>query len=253
MPLLRTRAVIIRSQRWGDADRIVTLYSPDLGKIRCAARGARRMKTRFGGVLELFGIIDVTLFQKTPDALGQISQIDLVRNFKALREDLSVMAAAAKMVHMVELITADRDPNPEMYSALVYALEHLVPERDVALTTLLFQIHVLGYTGFRPQIDRCTECGNIASPHMPQWFSPRLGGMVCHVCGQRGVGRVLSISKGSLAFIEQARRLPMASLSRLKAIGRVRIEVEEAIDAYFQAVVGKALPAFEQWVSMPHS
>jgi DNA repair protein RecO (recombination protein O) len=249
MPLLRTRAVIIRSQRWGDADRIVTLYSADLGKIRGAARGARRMKTRFGGVLEPFGIVDVTLFQKTPDALGQISQIDLVRNFRALREDLNVMAAAAKMVHMVEMITADRDPNPEMYSSLIYALEHLVPDRDLGLTTLLFQIHVLGYTGFRPQIDRCTECGNIASPHMPQWFSPRLGGMVCHGCGQRGIGRLLSISKGSLAFIEQARRLPMASLSRLKAIGTVRVEVEEAIDAYFQAVVGKALPTFEQWVS----
>jgi DNA repair protein RecO (recombination protein O) len=249
MPLLRTRAVILRSQRWGDADRIVTLYSPDLGKIRGAARGARRMKTRFGGVLEPFGIVDVTLFQKTPDALGQISQIDLVKSFKSVREDLGVMAAAAKMVRMVEMITVDRDPNPEMYSALVYSLEALVPEADLALTTLLFQIHVLGYTGFRPQIDRCTECGNMASPHTPQWFSPRLGGMVCNGCGQRGVGRVLSISKGSLAFIEQARRLPMASLSRLKAIGTVRIEVEEAIEAYFQAVVGKALPTFEQWVS----
>lgn len=207
------------------------------------------MKTRFGGVLEPFGIVDVTLFQKTPDALGQISQIDLIKNFKAVREDLRVMAAAAKIVHMVEMITADRDPNPEMYSALVYSMENLLPDRDLALTTLLFQIHVLGHTGFRPQIDRCTECGNIASSHMPQWFSPRLGGMVCHGCSQRGVGRLLSISKGSLAFIEQARRLPMASLSRLKAIGTVRFEVEEAMEAYFQAVVGKALPTFEQWIS----
>ncbi|MEO8327737.1 MAG: DNA repair protein RecO, partial [Nitrospirota bacterium] len=132
MPLLRTRAVIIRSQRWGDADRIVTLYSSDLGKIRGAARGARRRKSRFGGVLEPFGIVDVTLFQKTPDALGQISQIDLVKSFKSIREDLGVMAAAAKMVRMVEMITADRDPNPEMYSALVYGLENLLPDRDLA-------------------------------------------------------------------------------------------------------------------------
>jgi DNA repair protein RecO (recombination protein O) len=249
MSLFKTRAVILRSQRWGDADRIVTFYSHDLGKIRGVARGARRMKTRFGGALEPFGIVDVTLFQKTPDALGQISQIDLIKTFKAVREDLGVMAAAAKMVRMVEMITADRDPNPEIYAALVYGLETLLPDRDLALTTLLFQIHVLGNTGFRPQIDHCTECGNSAPPHTPQWFSPRLGGMVCDRCGQRGVGRVLSISKGSLAFIEQARRLPMARLSRLKAMGMVRIEVEEAMDAYFQAVVGKALPTFEQWVS----
>lgn len=249
MPLFKTRAIILRSHRWGDADRIVTFFSHDLGKIRGAARGARRMKTRFGGVLEPFGIVDVTLFQKSPDALGQISQIDLVKTFKAVREDLSVMAAAARMVRMVEMITADRDPNPEIYAALVYGLETLLPDRDLALTTLLFQIHVLGNTGFRPQTDHCTECGNSAPPHTPQWFSPRLGGMVCDQCGQRGVGRVLAISKGSLAFIEQARRLPMARLSRLKAMGVVRIEVEEAMDAYFQTVVGKALPTFEQWVS----
>jgi len=249
MPLFKTRAIILRSHRWGDADRIVTFFSHDLGKIRGAARGARRMKTRFGGVLEPFGIVDVTLFQKSPDALGQISQIDLVKTFKAVREDLSVMAAAARMVRMVEMITADRDPNPEIYAALVYGLETLLPDRDLALTTLLFQIHVLGNTGFRPQTDHCTECGNSAPPHTPRWFSPRLGGMVCDQCGQRGVGRVLAISKGSLAFIEQARRLPMARLSRLKAMGVVRIEVEEAMDAYFQTVVGKALPTFEQWVS----
>ncbi len=126
MPLLKSRAVILRSQRWGDADRIVTFFSQQLGKFRGAARGARRMKSRFGGVLEPFGIVDVTLFQKTPDALGQISQIDLVKTFTVIREHLGVMAAAAKMVRMVEMITADRDPNPDMYSALVFSLQSLV-------------------------------------------------------------------------------------------------------------------------------
>jgi len=248
MPLVRTRGVIIRSQRWGDADRIVTVYSPNLGKIRGVARGARRMKTRFGGVLEPFGLVELTLFQKTPEALGQISQIDLVASFSAIRENLTVMTAAARMVRMVEAITVDRDPNYEMFVALVHGLESLAPETDVALTTLLFQIHVLGYTGFRPQLHSCTECGQ-AGQHLLQWFSPRLGGVVCEDCGQRGVGRMLSLSKGSIAFIEQARRLSLPQLSRLKAMGTVRLEVETAMDAYFFAVVGKTLPTFEQWVS----
>jgi len=249
MPLVRTRGVILRSQKWGDADRIVTVYSPNFGKIRGVARGARRMKTRFGGVLEPFGLVELTLFQKTPEALGQISQIDLVMSYASIREDLTVMTAAARMVRMVEAITVDRDPNHEMFSALVHGLESLSPEADVALITLLFQIHVLGHTGFRPQFDSCTECGKLAQPHIPQWFSPRLGGVVCQDCGQRGVGRMLSLSKGSVAFIEQARRLSMPHLSRLKAMGIVRQEVEIAMEAYFHAVVGKSLPTFEQWVS----
>ena len=249
MPLIRTRGIILRSPKWGDADRIVTLYSPNMGKMRGVARGARRMKTRFGGVLEPFGLIELTLFQKTPDALGHISQIDLVTSYSSLRENLTVMTAAARMVKMVDAITVDRDPNPSMYAALVHGLESLHPEDDVALTTLLFQIHVLGHTGFRPQFDSCTECGAVAKPKVPQWFSPRLGGVVCEDCGQKGAGRMLSLSKGSVAFIEQARRLSMPHLTRLKAIGSVRLEVEMAMDAYFSAVVGKPLPTFEPWVS----
>ena len=249
MPLVRTRGIILRSLKWGDADRIVTVYSPNLGKIRGVARGARRMKSRFGGALEPFSLVDLTVFQKTPEGLGQISQIDLVTSYSTIREDLTVMTAAARMVKMVEAITVDRDPNPRMYAALVQGLESLRPETDVALTTLLFQIHVLGHTGFRPQFDSCTECGKLRQGHISQWFSPRLGGVVCQDCGQREVGRMLSLSQGSIAFIEQARRLSMSHLSRLKAMGSVRIEVETAMEAYFYAVVGKSLPTFEQWVS----
>ena len=248
MSLVRTRGVILKSQRWGDADRIVTLFSRNLGKIRGVARGARRMKSRFGGVLEPFGVVDITLFQKTPEALGQISQIDLVASYSAIREDLTVMTAAARMVKMVEAITVDRDPSPGLYAALVHGLESLRPEDDVALTTLLFQIHVLGHTGFRPQFDCCTECGKPAQQHKPQWFSPQSGGVVCQECSQRGMGRMLFLSKGSVAFIEQARRLSLPHLSRLKAMGSVRMEVETAMEAYFQSVVGTSLPTFDQWV-----
>ena len=249
MPLVRTQGIILRSQKWGDADRIVTVYSPSLGKIRGVARGARRMKTRFGGVLEPFGLVDLTLFQKTPDDLGKISQIDLITSYASIRKDLTVMTAAARMVKMVEAITVDRDPNHEMYSALVHGLESLCQEADVSLMTLLFQIHVLSHTGFRPQFNCCTECGKPVDRHTRQWFSPRLGGIVCEDCGQRGVGQVLALSKGSVAFIEQARRLPLPQLSRLKALGSVRMEVETAMEAYFYAVAGKSLPTFEQWVS----
>ena len=249
MPLVRTRGIILRSLKWGDADRIITVYSPNVGKVRGVARGARRLKTRFGGVLEPFGLVDVTLFHKTPESLGQISQIDLVTSYSPIREDLTVMTAAARMVKMVEAITADRDPNPNMYATLVHGLESLRPDDDVVLTALLFQIHVLGHTGFRPQFNSCTECGTIAQQQLSQWFSPRLGGIVCRDCGSRDVGRMLLLSKGSVAFIEQARRLSMSNLSRLKAIGSVRAEVEAAMEAYFYAVVGKSLPAFEPWVS----
>lgn len=248
MSLLKTQAVILRSHRWGDADRIVTFFSLQFGKIRGVARGARRLKSRYSGVLEPFGVVDLTLFQRTSDSLGMISQIDLVSSFKAIREDLGVMTAAARMVRIVESITADRDPNHQMYWALVQSLEMLEPDADLPLTALLFQIHVLGHTGFKPQIEQCTECGKPIVED-PLWFSPRLGGIVCTGCGRNGIGRIIPLSKGSAAFMEQARRLPLSCLPRLRAAGKVRIEVTAAVESYFEAVVGKGLPEFDSWVS----
>ena len=248
MPLLKTKAVILRSHRWGDADRIVTFFSLQFGKIRGVARGARRLKSRYSGVLEPFGVVELTLFQKTPEALGSISQIDLMSSFSAIREDLGVMTAAARMVRIVEAITVDRDPNHQMFWALVQSLEMLGPGSDLPLTALLFQIHVLGHTGFNPQIGQCTECGKPIVED-PLWFSPRLGGIVCTGCGRNGIGRIIPLSKGSAAFMEQARRLPVSCLPRLRAVGKIRVEVTEAIESYFETVVGKSLPGFDSWAS----
>ncbi len=248
MSLLKTQAVILRSHRWGDADRIVTFFSLQFGKIRGVARGARRLKSRYSGVLEPFGVVDLTLFQKTSDSLGTISQIDLLSSFKPIREDLGVMTAAARMVRIVESITADRDPNHQMYWALVQSLEMLEPDADLPLTALLFKIHVVGHTGFRPRMDQCWGDGKPIVED-PVWFSPRLGGIVCTGCGRNGIGRIIPLSKGSAALMEQARRLPLSCLPRLRAAGKIRLEVTTAVESYFETVVGKGLPEFDSWVS----
>ena len=248
MSLLRSKAVILRSHRWGDADRIVTFFSLKFGKIRGVARGARRLKSRYSGVLEPFAVVELTLFQKTPDSLGSISQIDLLSRVPSIREDLGVMTAAARMVRIVEAITVDRDPNSEMFWTLVQSLEMLEPDSDLPLTALLFQIHVLGHTGFKPQIEQCTECGKSIGEDSLS-FSPRLGGIVCARCARQGMGRIIPISRGSAAFMEQARRFPVTYLPRMKAVGIIRAEVTQAIESYFETVVGKSLPEFDRWAT----
>ena len=98
MPLVKTTAIILRSRKWGEADRIITFYSKDLGKIRGVARGARRQKSRFGGAIEPFSVCRLNLFEKARDSLFRISHVDLVRSSQVLREDLCLMASAARMV-----------------------------------------------------------------------------------------------------------------------------------------------------------
>lgn len=241
MPLVKTTAIVLRSHKWGDADRIVTLYSKDLGKLRGIARGARRQKSRFGAAIEPFSVCRLNLFEKIGDPLFRISHVDLVRSSHVLREDLRSMASAARMVNLVAAITPDGDPDPLLFDTLEQGLASLHESEDSPFTTLLFQIRLLGLTGFRPQTDHCAACGKAHFIGEPQ-FSPIAGGLVCLTCAARQRVRCVAFSRGSCLFLQQAIRLAPTVLTRLRATGQVRNEVEKAIEGYVTVVAGKRLP-----------
>jgi DNA repair protein RecO (recombination protein O) len=241
MPLVKTPAITLKSRKWGDADRIVTFYAKHLGKICGVARGARRPKSRLGAALEPLTLCDLNLFEKSGDALYRVSQVDLVEPFLRFREDLTLMAAAARMANVVAAVTPDGDPDPPLFETLEQGLRSLVTSGDPALTALLFQIRLLGLIGFRPQTDHCAACGKNRVIQEPQ-FSPVSGGLVCTSCAARQRVPCLPLSRGSLAFLQQALRLAPAMVTRLKATGQVRGEVEDAIESYVTVVAGRRLP-----------
>ncbi len=244
MPLQKTPAITLKSRKWGEADRIVTFYTLRLGKVRGIARGARRLKSRFGAALEPFVFCDLTVFEKAGDSLFRITQVDIREPFTALREDLTLMSAAARMVNLVAAITPDGDPDPRIFDALADGLRSLEHSRDALLRALLFQIRVLGFTGFKPQIDQCSACGNSRMPGEPQ-FSPAAGGVICSLCARRQPARCFPLSPGSLALMRHAFRWSPAVLDRLRASGRIRAELETAIEAYITTVTGKRLPPID--------
>ena len=241
MPLIKTLAITLNSRKWGDADRIVTFYTKERGKVRAVARGARRMKSRLGAALEPLMICHLNLFEKSGDSLYRVSQVDLVEPFMPFREDLALMTAAARMVNVVGAVTPDGDPDSQLFETLELGLRTLVTSQDPALTVLLFQIRLLGLVGFRPQTEHCVACGKSRLMGALQ-FSPLSGGLVCQVCAGHQAFRCLPLSRGSLAFLQQALKLSPAMVDRLKAAGQVRHEVENAIERYVTVVAGKQLP-----------
>lgn len=243
MPLVKTTAIILRSRKWGDADRIVTCYTQHLGKIRGVARGARRAKSQFGAALEPFTICHLNLFEKQGDSLFRISHVDLVTSFQSLREDLELMTSAARMVNVVSAVTPDGDPDPRLFETLEQGLASLAERRgDPAFTALIFQIRLLGLTGFRPQTDHCAACGKTRLIGEPQ-FSAVAGGLVCPTCAARQRTSCVTLSRGSVLFLQQAIRLAPLLVTRLRATGQVRSEIEEAIEGYVTVVAGRRLPS----------
>ncbi len=241
MALVTTDAIVLSRTRWGEADRILTFFSLRLGKIRGIARGARRMNSRFGGRLEPFSLGSLTFFDKRNDSLVSVRQIDGLESFSALRERLDLIWAASGMVALVNGVTADRDPSPEIFYALLEGLRALGRADDPGLLTVIFQIYVLGEAGFQPQIDHCVSCGRESDA--PSFkFSPSAGGQLCRSCDRGSWDYCLPMSPGSRAFLRQVRRSPFALATRLKATGQVRKEVETIVETYARTVAGKRLP-----------
>ena len=244
MALITTEAIVLKSLRWGEADRIVTFFSFKLGKVRTIARGARKMKSRFGGALEPFTYVNITLFDKRNDSLASLNTVDIIESHASLRENLKCIMAAARMVSFVDGIAAERDPSSELFHILRYGLQALIEAKDYSLATLIFQIHVLTHSGFCPQIDHCASCGKMFGSMRPR-FSPMAGGLLCQVCDQTSWDYCLTMSSGSVEFVKRARCLRFELALRLKAVGQVRRELEYIIDTYVRSVVCRPLPAID--------
>ncbi len=240
MGLLKTPAIALKSRTWGEADRIVTFYTLRFGKLRGVARGARRVKSRFGSALEPFVHADLNLFEKGNDPLYRITQADIQESFASLREDLSRMSAAARLANLVDAVSGEGDATGRIFETLLEGFRALIHTTDATLDALVYQIRLLGHTGFQPQTDHCAACGKSCGVTMR--FAPGSGGLVCAAC-ERRIDRCLPMSPGSLMFIQQALRLRPDMLMRLKAAGQVRAELDAAIESYVTVVAGKALPA----------
>lgn len=241
MPLLKTPAVVLKSRKWGDADRIVTFFSLQQGKVRGVARGARRMKSRFGSALEPFVHCDLVLFEKPGDTLYRVSQTDISHAFPSIRTSLEAITGAARLVNLAGAVTADGDPAPRVFHTLLEGLRAIEDSGDPTLTAALYELEILRFAGYLPRLDCCSVCQD--QPHGGTWFfAPRAGGTVCPACVRREPMWCPPLSPACLAFIRQALRMDPALLPRLKPTAAIRNELYAVIELYVECVAGRRMP-----------
>jgi len=241
MPLLKTPAIVLKSRKWGDADRIVTFFTLKHGKVRGVARGARRMKSRFGSSLEPFVHCDLVLFEKPGDTLYRVSQTDIRHAFISLRDSLETIAGAARLANLAGAVTADGDAVPRVFHTLLEGFRAIGDSKDPGLTAALYELEILRFAGYLPHLDRCNACQRRASGGT-WFFSPRAGGTVCAACARREPVRCPAVSPACLAFFRQVLRMDPARLSRLKATASQRHELREVIELYVDCVAGRRMP-----------
>ncbi len=178
--LYRTAAVVLKRMDLGEADRIVTLFSRDEGKIRAVAKGVRRSTSRSAGHLEPFTLSDVLL--AVGRELDVISQADTLESFREIREDLDLTTHAYYLTELVDLLTEDRQENRLVYDILIGGLHQLIEAADTRMVIILFHLDLLEAVGYRPELRECVACRADIAPDRNH-FSSLLGGVLCPACG----------------------------------------------------------------------
>ena len=200
---LRAEAIVLRHTDWGEADRLLTLYTREQGKVRAVAKGARKINSRKAGHLEPFTRVKLQLARGRD--LLIVTQAESVDAYQPLREDLTRMSAAAYIIELLDRFVPDEEVSvPSLYRLLTETLARLSTEPDPWLPVRYYEMRLLDFLGFRPQLFECANCGREILPE-DQFFSYSAGGAICPRCGE-GLRGLHKISIEALKYLRHFQR-----------------------------------------------
>mgnify|MGYP001815411384 FL=1 len=177
MSLYRDRAVVLRTWKLGEADRIISLLTHEHGKVRGVAKGVRRTKSKFGARLEPLSHVAVQLYRGRGD-LDTVTQVETLDRFATLRADPDRFARAEAMLEAVDNVAQDREPDRALHVMLVRALATLDRD-DSPLVVAAFFLKLLAHEGLQPHLGHCVSCG-AEEPLVA--FDLEAGGVLCAEC-----------------------------------------------------------------------
>ncbi|MHB8709719.1 MAG: DNA repair protein RecO [Desulfuromonadales bacterium] len=203
MPITISRAIILRHVDYGEADRIVTVLTPDHGRLKGFARGARRSRKRFGPALEPFVEVRLHWASRPGGELVSLREAELVSLRLGLRRDLETLALASYGSELIEALFDEAVGFAEAFGLLRAFLDHLDTAGASSEAKLLLELRLLALAGVVPHLQHCAECHG-ALPDGEVGFTASRGGSLCPACGGEAAAlRVDRLTLGSLGRLLQ--------------------------------------------------
>jgi DNA repair protein RecO (recombination protein O) len=220
---VKTEAVVLRSMRYGEADRILHLYTPARGRVSAIAKGVRRARSRFGGRLEPFFRLRIELHEGRSELLT-VTGAQTVDGFARLRSDARALDAAARACEAVGRLFETSEPHPGVFNLLCRQLA-LLDERAGADTeradgwsaALAFRLKLLLAAGLAPQLAACASCGE---PEHLVGFSGAAGGVVCAACEAGS----FALGQEAYTFMTEALARPLSESPRAQEAALAQVE-----------------------------
>jgi DNA repair protein RecO (recombination protein O) len=231
----RTEAVVLRSIRLGEADRVLHLYTEARGRVGAVAKGVRKTKSRFGARLEPLSHVELVLHRGRGE-LETVTAAQLVRSHREAREDYYRFSVGMIGAEAMLRLFSEEEANERAFTALTRFLDlldgtpHVADRPTLDPLGLAFQLKLLWLAGYLPHVSACAECGAEESPLVG--YSTRAGGAVCARCA--AASEALALAPDAIAGIEALLARPLADALRIGLSERARRDALSVVTASYE-------------------
>lgn len=220
----KVEGLVIRTKDYGEGNKILVLYTQELGKISVMARGAKKPKSRLSSVSQPF-TRGLYLFYKGSGGMGTLSQGEILQSFRALRQDLFQASHASYFVDLVDKLTEEHEKNTYLYQLLVETLQFLEDGKDADILTRLFELKLLHIGGYRPELNQCVICSRTDGDF---GFSVVEGGLICERCKTRDPEHI-RLSVGARKVLRTLYLIQPHQLGDIRVKAETRKELQQVI------------------------
>jgi DNA repair protein RecO (recombination protein O) len=229
----QTEALIIRRTKLGEADRILTLFTPEYGKLRAIAKGSRRPGSKFGGHVEL--LTHSLLQLARGHNLDIITQAQTLNSFLPLKEDLKRLASGLYISELVDAFISEDAEDRDLFDFVILTLKELSTAANLDTVLRYFELHLLEKTGYMPQLQKCASCGAKLYPGT-NCFSAGHGGVLCVDCGfDEPAAR--SVSLNALKVLRLWQTCDYDTAYKVNISPELTIEMESILREYIKHIL----------------
>lgn len=237
----QTDAIIIKRHKFAEADRLLTLFTADCGKIRAIAKGTMRPNSKLGGNVEL--LTHSRLMLARGRNLDIVTQAQAIDTFLPVRESLELMACGFYLSELVDSITEEGEEDRELFELLLSTLKELAAAEDGERIVRYFELRLLERQGYRPQLQKCSNCGGALLPET-NYYNPAQGGVLCRSCGYPDM-TARTISVNALKVLRFWLQSDFATASRVIISSELSRELKTLMRENVKYILEKQLKSIE--------
>lgn len=228
----KVEGIVIRTNDYGETNKIVTLMTRELGKISVMARGSKKTSSRLGAVTQVFTYGHFLI--QIGKGMGTLQQGEIISSLKDLRQDIILTSYASLVVELTDKATEEKEKNPYLFELLLQTLNYINEGVDAEMLALMYQLKVLPLFGVKPNLDSCCSC-NVTEGFYA--FSFREGGFLCQKCASKDEHKY-NMNETAIKLVRFFYHIDIHRVGKISIKEENRVQIRYIVDYLYDEYTG---------------